>query len=192
MQMERSIPQFPARADQTQLSHVPAPSADVLFTVERQAVCQEGSQGLPWEQGVRSSAGAPARRPPRQPWEGSCCGRAAGPAGIWGCSLTPSQLNFPYGDATPSAHTGCGAPSTCQQRPSCAARAPQGGWGEERTASPPPPPEVLGGACRGTEERSFLPWVGATLQMGPSCPNRASPFSCFLRRHFYIIFNHNP
>lgn len=144
MQMERSIPQFPALSRSNPAEPCASPICRCLFTVERQAMYQEGSQGLPWEQGVRSSAGAPARRPPRQPWEGSCCGRAAGPAGIWGFSLTPSQLNFPCGDANPSAHTGCGAPSTCQQRPCCAAWAPQGGWGEERTASPTP--EVLGGA----------------------------------------------
>lgn len=57
----------------------------------------------------------------------------------------------------------------------------------ERTALPPP--EVLGGACRKTAEESFLPWVGATLHMGPSFPDRPSLFSYFLkRRHFDIIF----
>lgn len=93
----------PPHADQTQLSHVPALSAGVLFTVVGQAVCQEGSQGLLWDRGVRSSAGVVAS------WLPHAVAARLAPADIWGFSFIPSQLNFPCGDANPSAQAGCAA-----------------------------------------------------------------------------------
>lgn len=149
------------------------------------------SGGQPWPQSwpcpfpLGSGCEAPCWNPrppgfPASPQKVALlCSSEAGPCGHLGFFFNSSSAELPLQGRTSSAQAGCGAPSTCQQRLCSDALVPQGGWGGERMGLPPC---GFGWGWQKSWPWSFLPWVDATLQMGPSCPRKTCPVQLLSKR----------
>ena len=146
-----------------------------------QAMCQEGSWGFRagliyslWDWGLRPLAGIPgpqASLPALRKW--LCCDLVRlAPVGIRGFSLTLHQLNFPCRDAPPVPRPDVGRlPPASRGHALMLWFHKEGGEGRGWASLL----VVFGWGRQKSWPWSFLPWVDATLQMGPSCPSKTCP-----------------